>query len=103
VDVATPLALVVSVSVAFPLAKVPLATGVPPLAGIGAVNVTTAPLIGLLPLSVTVATSGAANAALIAALCPLPLVAAILAGEPVVFVRVKAAPVNTPEIVAVTV
>ena len=61
VEVAKPLALVVSVSVAVPFANVPLA----PVAG--AVNVTTAPLTGFLPLSTTVATSGAGNAVLIGA------------------------------------
>jgi hypothetical protein len=50
-----------------------------------------------------VATSGAANAALTAAICGVPLVAVIAAGEPVVLVRVKLAGVGTPETVAVTV
>jgi hypothetical protein len=69
----------------------------------GAVNVTIAPLTGFWPLSTTVATSGTANAALIAALCGVPLVAAIAAGAPVVFVRLKLASVRTPETAAVTV
>jgi hypothetical protein len=54
--------LLVAVVEAVPLANVPLA----PLAG--AANVTTTPLTGLLLASVTVATRGAANAALIGAL-----------------------------------
>src|SRR5580704_253197 len=62
VELATPLAFVVSVSVLVPLANVPLA----PVAG--AVKVTVAPLIGFWPLS-TVAARGAANAVPTAALC----------------------------------
>ena len=84
-EVATPLALVVAVFT--PPAKVPLA----PLAG-GA-NVTTTPLTGLLPASVTVATRGAPNAVLIVVLCGVPLVAATLVGVPEVFVREKFAEV----------
>lgn len=70
-EVATPLPLVVSVSefVAFD-ANVPLA----PVAG--AVKTTKAPLTGDPPI-VTVATNGAANDVLSAALCGVPLVAAI--------------------------
>jgi hypothetical protein len=60
-EVATPLALVVSVSVLVPPVKVPLA----PVAG--AVKTTNAPLIGDPPM-VTVATKGVANAVLSAAL-----------------------------------
>src|ERR1700722_7593852 len=59
-----------SVSVAVPFVKVPLAPEP------GAVKVTVAPLVGDPPV-VTVATSGAANAVLTAVLCPVPLVAAI--------------------------
>jgi hypothetical protein len=77
-DVATPLLLVVAVFT--PPANVPLA----PVAG--AVNVTVTPDTGLPPLSFTVATSGAPNAVLIAALCGVPLVAVTLAGDPAVFV-----------------
>jgi hypothetical protein len=70
-EVATPLALVVSVSVFDALvANVPLA----PVAG--AVKTTNAPLTGDPPI-VTVATSGDPKAVLIAALCDAPLVAAI--------------------------
>src|SRR6266849_5016960 len=94
-EVATPLALLVAVFT--PPAKVPLA----PLPG--AVNVTTAPLTGFWPLSSTVATRGAANAVLIAALCGVPLVAVIEAAGPAVFVRLKLAGVDTPGTVAVTV
>jgi hypothetical protein len=59
-EVAIPLAFVVAVFT--PLAKVPLA----PL--VGAANVTTTPLTGLLPASVTVTTRGAAKAVLMVAL-----------------------------------
>jgi hypothetical protein len=71
-EVATPLELVVSVSVApgVEVANVPLA----PVAG--AVKVTLTPLDGV-PFSVTVAASGFANATPTAALCPPPLVAVI--------------------------
>jgi hypothetical protein len=84
-DVATPLALVVAVFT--PPANEPLA----PLAG--GVNVTTTPLTGLLLASVTVTTSGAANAALIVALCAEPLVMATLPGGTAVLVRAKFADV----------
>jgi hypothetical protein len=84
-DVATPLAFVVAVFT--PPAKVPLA----PLAG--GVNVTTTPLTGLFPESVTVATRGAANAVLIVAFCPEPLVTATFAAAPVKFVKAKFADV----------
>ena len=78
-DVATPLAFVVAVF--SPPAKVPLA----PL--VGAVNVTTTPLTGLFPASVTVATKGAPKAVLIAALCPDPLVTTTFAGAAARFVN----------------
>jgi hypothetical protein len=84
-DVATPLALVVAVFT--PPANVPLA----PLAG--GVNVTSTPLTGLFPASVTVATRGAANAVLIVAFCPEPLVAVTFAAAPTVFVSEKSADV----------
>ena len=84
-EVATPLALVVAVFT--PPANVPLA---PP---VGGVNVTTTPLTGLFPESVTVATNGAANAVLIVALCPDPLVTTILAGAAAKFVNEKFADV----------
>jgi hypothetical protein len=84
-EVATPLAFVVAVVT--PPAKVPLA----PL--VGAVNVTTTPLTRLFPASVTVATNGAANAVLIVAPCPEPLVTAILAAGPTLFVSAKFAEV----------
>jgi hypothetical protein len=94
-EVATPLALVVAVLT--PPANVPLA----PLAG--ALKVTVTPLTGLPPLSFTVATRGAAKAALIVALCGVPLVAAMLAALPVVLVKEKFAGLATPATVAVTV
>jgi hypothetical protein len=88
VDVATPLPLVGgAVVVAVPFANVPLA----PLPG--AVKVTVTPLTGLFPASVTVATKGAANALLIAALCPEPLVTTTFAAGPARFVSTKFAEV----------
>jgi len=77
-EVATPLEFVVAVFT--PPANMPLA----PLAG--GVNVTTTPLTGLFPASVTAATNGAGNAVLIAALCGVPLVAAIFAAAPALLV-----------------
>ena len=94
-DVATPLAFVVTVFT--PPAKLPLA----PVAG--AVNVTVTPCTGLPPLSFTVATSAAANAVLMAALCGVPLVAVIDAAVPAVLVNAKLAEVVTPATVAATV
>src|SRR5437667_317470 len=58
---------------------------------------------GLPPASFTVATSGAANAVLIVALCGVPLVAVMLAAAPAVFVSEKFAGVATPATLAVTV
>jgi hypothetical protein len=84
-EAATPLAFVVAVFT--PPANVPLAPDA------GGVNVTTTPLTGLFPASVTVATRGAANAALMAALCGVPLVAATLAAAPTLFVKAKFAEV----------
>src|SRR4029077_20804965 len=76
VAVATPLALVFTLTVLTPPANVPLA----PLAG--AVNVTEAPETGLPPLSFTVACRAVANAALTVALCGVPAVAVMVAGTP---------------------
>jgi hypothetical protein len=84
-EVATPLAF--DVAVFTPPANAPLA----PLAG--GVKVTTTPLTGLLPESVTVTTNGFANAVLIAVLCGVPPVAVNLAAAPEVFVRTKFAEV----------
>jgi hypothetical protein len=95
VAVATPLLLVVAVAVA-ELPNFPLA----PLAG--AVKVTTTPLTGLLPASLTVACSAVANAVLTVALCGVPAEAVMLAAVPAVFVRLKLAGVATPETLAVT-
>jgi hypothetical protein len=72
-EVATPLALVVSVSVA-PGVGVP---NVPLAPEAGAVKVTVAPLVGVPPV-VTVAVSGFVNGWPACALCPLPLVAVIV-------------------------
>jgi hypothetical protein len=80
-EVATPLPLLVAVFT--PPANVPLA----PLTG--GVNVTTTPLTGLLLASVTVTTSGEANAASMAALCPEPLVVVTFVAGVAVFVRAK--------------
>jgi len=94
-EVATPEALVTAVFT--PPANVPLA----PLPG--AVNVTVTPLTGLPPESVTVATNGAAKAVLMVVVCPDPLVAAMDAAGPAVFVNAKFAGVATPGAAAVTV
>jgi hypothetical protein len=69
-EAATPLASVMSVSVGFSFANVPLAPED------GAVKVTCTPLVGIPPV-VTVTTSGAENALPVFALCPVPLVAAV--------------------------
>ena len=92
--VARPLLSVVTVTepLNVPLAPVP-----------GAAKVTLTPLTGLLPESFTVACSGVVNAALIVALCGVPAVAAMLAADPAVFVRLKLAGVLTPATLAVTV
>jgi hypothetical protein len=92
-EVATPLALVFAVVT--PPANVPLG----PVAGTS--KVTSAPLTGD-PFAVTVATSGAANAALTVALCGVPLVAVIDITAPVMFVKLKLAGVATPVTEAVT-
>src|SRR5438045_273876 len=73
--VATPDEFVVAVVT--PPANVPLAP--PP----GSVNVTVAPLTGLLNESLTVACNCVANAVFTVALCGVPAVAVILAGLPV--------------------
>jgi hypothetical protein len=98
-EVAMPLALVVSVSVAAGgvVANVQVA------ADAGAANVTDMPLTGFELLSTTVATKGFANCVFTSAPCPLPLVAVTVAGAPAVFVRLKLAGVVAPEVVAVTV
>jgi hypothetical protein len=96
-DVATPLAFVVSVSVAVPFANVPLAPDA------GAVNVTDAPDTGYWFASTTVATNGAANAVPIVASCRDPLVAVIDAAGPDEFVRLKLTVAITPPTEAVTV
>jgi hypothetical protein len=89
-EVATPLALVVAVFT--PPANVPLAPDA------GGVNVTTTPLTGLFPESVTVATNAAAKALLIAALCGVPLVAATFAAGPALLVSEKFAGVSFGEL-----
>ena len=83
-EVATPLALVVTVAVA----PVPGAANVPLATLEGAVNVTVALFTGLPPLSFTVACK-TANAVLIVTLCGVPDVAVIEAAGPVRFVRLK--------------
>ena len=59
-------------------------------------KVTETPLTGLPPPSVTVATRGLPKAIPTTALCPLPLVAVIVAGEDAVFVRLKFADDDAP-------
>ena len=68
----------------------------------GPVNVTATPLTGFPPASLTVATNGAANAVLMVALWPPPLVAVIDAAGPAVLVMENAAAVATPVTVAFT-
>jgi hypothetical protein len=97
-DVATPLALVVSVSV---VVEFEVNTPLAPVAG--AVNVTAAPVTGFELLSKTVATRGAPNAVLISATCSDPLVAAMDAAGPDVFVRRKLTDAVTPATEATTV
>jgi len=80
VEVATPLGLEMSVSVAVPFVNLPLAPDP------GAVKVTEA-LTGFPWLSVTVATNGAANAVLTTAFWGVPLVAATAAAAPALLVR----------------
>jgi hypothetical protein len=92
--VATPCAFVVAVLP--PPANVPLA----PLPG--AVKVTVTPLNKLPPASFTVACSAVANDVLIGALCTVPAVAAMLAGEPSKFVKEKLAGFITLGTLAVT-
>src|SRR5271170_4456942 len=81
VAVACPEASVTTEMVLVPFENLPLA----PLAG--AVNITVNPCNGLLPESATVATSELVNAALGAALCPVPLVALIDAGAATIVVE----------------
>jgi hypothetical protein len=69
----------------------------------GAENVTLAPLTGLLLASLTVACNAVLNAVLMVTLCGVPVVAVMLAGGAVVFVRLKFAGVLAPTAVAVTV
>ncbi|HTW61095.1 MAG TPA: hypothetical protein VMD55_04755, partial [Terracidiphilus sp.] len=95
-EVASPFALVVSISVAIPLLKVPLAPEA------GAVKVTEAPLSGE-PLDVTSATRGLAKLVLTVALCPDPLEAEMAITAVAVLVRAKDAGAAAPEVVAVTV
>jgi hypothetical protein len=95
--VASPLALVWSVSVFVPFPNLPLAPEE------GAVNVTETPLVGD-PLVVTNATRGFANAVLIVSLCPDPLDTAITGTGAAVFVRLNFAAVPvSPVKFAVTV
>ena len=63
-----------------------------PLAPVdGAVNVTLAPLTGLLPLSLTVACKAVGKAVLITMLCGVPAVGVMAAGGPERFVSENAA------------
>jgi hypothetical protein len=98
-EVATPLALVVTVAVA----PAPGAANVPLAPVDGAVNVTLAPLTGLLPLSLTVACKAVGKAVLITMLCGVPAVGVMAAGGPERFVSENAAVAVTPLTVAFTV
>ena len=70
----------------------------------GPANVTTIPLTGLLPTSVTVATNGAVNCAVIFELWPEPLPTAMFLADPAEFVNVKLVLMKMPTVVwAVTV
>lgn len=84
-DVATPEAFVIAV------ALVPLPEKLPLAPKSGAANVTDTPLTGFPPASLTVATSGAANAVPTAVPCPLPLVAVMEAAPPAELVSEKLA------------
>ena len=97
-EVAMPLELVVSVSVTagVAVANRPLA----PVAG--AVKVTETPLATGVPLEVTVAANGFANAVLTVALCPAPPVAVMAMVGAAVFVKAKLAGVVAPDAKAVT-
>jgi hypothetical protein len=95
-EVASPLALVWSVSVFVPFSNLPLAPEE------GAVNVTETPLVGD-PLVVTNATRGFANAVLIVSLCPDPLDTAITGTGAAVLVSLKLAEDAAPVVVAATV
>src|SRR5579872_7243239 len=90
--VATPLAFVVMVAEPLkePDAPVP-----------GAANVTATPLSRLLLASFTTACKAVLNAVLTVALCGVPTAAVMLAGVPVVFVKLKLALVATPATLAV--
>jgi len=89
-DVATPLASVISVSVAVEFdANMPLAPDA------GAVNVTATPLTGDPPF-VTVATSELANAVPTVVFCPPPLVAAITSAGGGGGVELEPQPVKKP-------
>jgi hypothetical protein len=85
-EVASPFASVVSVSV-----LVVLVANVPDTPDAGAVKVTNAPLTGFPNSSVTLATSGSANAVPTSALCGVPLEAVIANGGPEVLDRLKVA------------
>jgi hypothetical protein len=92
-EVAWPFAPVVTVEDALP-PKLALAPDA------GAVNVTLTPDSGLPPESFTNTTSGFANGELMAAVCPPPLNAAMLAAAPAVFVSENV--VERAPVVAVT-
>jgi hypothetical protein len=93
-EVAIPEGFVVAVLT--PPAKLPEA----PLDGV--VKVTIAPLTGLPPESLTVATRGLLKAVLMVALCELPPLALIEAAAPAMLVSAKPAVVDTPDTLAVT-
>ena len=86
-----------TLAVLAPPANVPL-TPLP-----GAVNTTDTPVMGLPPLSVTVACSATGNDVFTAVLCEFPPDATMFTGAPVVFVKLKFAVPVTPDALAVTV
>lgn len=93
--VAAPLAFVAAVAVADP----PKRALAPVL---GAVKVTMTPLRRLFAASFTTTCSAVPNATLMFPLCGVPAVAAILAGAPARFVKLKLADVATPVVLAFT-
>jgi hypothetical protein len=97
-------ALAVAVALVWPLASVAAGTlslAEAPFTGT-AVNVTVAPLTGLLLASVTVTASGLPNAVPTAVLCVPPLATLTFDAAPAVFVRLNVADVVPPETLAVT-
>ena len=93
-------AVMLAIPEAFVVEVVDESAALAPVAG--AANVTVTPLTGLLPASRTVTCNGVAKAAVIAADCGVPPVAAMAAGGPVELVSANVAGVTTPATLAVT-